>query len=385
LDPESNICYGEGGAGTFSDGKLNTGVADAHSKFVLEEFVKHGAKKDILWDATPHIGSDYLQTIVSSFRQEIVSLGGEVLFECKFTGLLLEGTSVVGVTYEKDGVTQKLVGSKVFLALGHSPYDTMAALVKQGLVVQAKDFSIGFRIEHPQAEIDRANYHQAAGTKGLPPSSYHSVVHLPNGRSVYSFCMCPGGEVVNSSSSLGTVLTNGMSNNARAAVNGNSALLVNVRVGDFGSADPLAGFLYRGKIEQAAFCKDKPYFAPAETIGDFLAGKTPSAFGKVQPSYRPGVYLADLAAFLPPFISEALRQAWGDLEARQAFYQDHDAVITGFETRSSSPVRIPRDVSGQANLLGLYPLGEGASYAGGITSAALDGLKIALQVLAAPL
>jgi uncharacterized protein len=383
LNPESNICYGEGGAGTFSDGKLNTGVSDSHTKFVLEEFVKHGAKKEIMADSLPHIGSDYLQGIVKSFREEIIALGGDVLFRSRFVGLLCQGSRTVGVRYlEETGAERTLATAHVFLALGHSPLDTMVELEKEGLHLEPKDYSIGVRIEHLQREIDEANYHSVAGNPALPPSSYRSVVHLANGRSVYSFCMCPGGYVFNSSSELETVLTNGMSNNARDGKNGNSALLVNVKVADYFKGHPLDGFYYRQALERSAFCKDKAYCAPAETVGDFLAGVEGKGFSNIVPSYEPGVYLSNLAKFLPPYIASSLKLALPQLAATQKFYADPAAVLTGFETRSSSPVRIPRDEKGEANIHGVYPLGEGASYAGGITSAALDGVKIALAVLA---
>jgi uncharacterized FAD-dependent dehydrogenase len=382
LNPESNVCYGEGGAGTFSDGKLNTGVNDERSKFVLEEFVKHGAKKDILSDSTPHIGSDYLQNVVKSFREEILSLGGDVLFESRFTGLILQGNHVEGVHYlDKEGTEHSLASQEVFLALGHSPLDTMEILEKEGLLLEPKDYSIGVRIEHLQSKINEAAYHSFATNKALPPANYKSVVHLASGRSVYSFCMCPGGYVVNSSSELESVLTNGMSNNARDAVNGNAALLVNVTVKDYFHGHPLDGFYYREALEKSAFLKDKPYQAPVETVGDFLSHATPTTLGPVLPSYQPGVYLADLAKFLPPFIASSLREALPLLGNHQEFYKDPAAVLTGFETRSSSPVRIARDEKGEANIHGVYPLGEGASYAGGITSAALDGIKIALTLL----
>ena len=383
LNPESNICYGEGGAGTFSDGKLNTGVNDPHCKFVLEEFVKHGAKDDILIDALPHIGSDYLQTVVKRFREEIILLGGTFLFESKMTDLIIHGDHVEGVRYlEKDGNEKTLASREVFLALGHSPKETFLALEKEGIRLEPKDFSIGVRLEHLQSAIDQANYHQAAGSQGLPPSSYKSVAHLSSGRAVYSFCMCPGGYVVNSSTEENGIVTNGMSNNLRDGVNGNAALLVNVTVKDYFRGHSLDGFFYREALERSGFCKDKPYFAPAEKVGDFLKGNSPSAWGKITPTYEPGVYLSDLAKYLPPFIGNSLKEGLPLLAEHQAFFQDQDAVLTGFETRSSSPVRIPRNEMGEANIRGVFPLGEGASYAGGITSSALDGLKIALAQLA---
>jgi uncharacterized protein len=383
FNPESNVCYGEGGAGTFSDGKLNTGVSDPFIRFILSEFVKHGAKEDILTDSLPHIGSDYLKGIVKSFREEIRSLGGDILFESRFEGLLLQGGKTVGVTYsDPQGILRQLTTRHVILALGHSPHDTMKSLEKDGLLMTPKDFSIGVRIEHPQTEINAALYHEFAGNPKLSPASYRNVVHLPNGRSVYTFCMCPGGHVFNSSTQPATVLTNGMSDNARNAPNGNSALLVNVRVADYFKGHPLDGFDYREIIEKGAFLPSHPYCAPVETVGDLLAGRAPHSLGQVQPSYEPGVYLSDLRkAPLPAFIGEALLGALPALRGSMSFFGDPDAVLTGYETRSSSPIRIPRNENGEANLGGVYPAGEGASYAGGIMSAALDGLKIALLVL----
>ncbi len=381
LNPDSNVCYGEGGAGTFSDGKLNNGGHDAYTGFVMEEFVRHGAPVDILTDALPHIGTDYLQNVVKSFRQEIIDLGGEIRFQCRFTQLDLTGGKVTGVRYlDAEGNERTLETETVFLAVGHSPYDTMLSLAKSGVLMTPRDFAIGVRIEHPQREIDEANYHRGP-SKELPPSSYRAVTHLRNGRSVYSFCMCPGGYVFNSSTELGGVLTNGMSDHARDAINGNAALLVNVTTADYLHGDPLDGFLFRSRLEKAAFLADRPYFAPAETVGSFQKGLPPLAFGKVSPSYEPGVYLASLASFLPSFVSDSLKEALPILAATQSFFKDPDAVLTGFETRSSSPVRIPRNEFGEANIPGLFPLGEGASYAGGITSASLDGLKIALGFL----
>lgn len=382
LDPNSNVCYGEGGAGTFSDGKLHTGVNDPHSKFVLDEFVKHGAKDDILYSATPHIGSDILKHVVVSFREEIIALGGDILFSSCLSGIHTNKGRIDSISYtDEKGTMRKLDCSYLLLALGHSPNETMRALFSSGLKIEPKDFSIGVRIEHLQKDIDILNYHRFASNKKLPPSSYHSVIHLPNGRAVYSFCNCPGGYVVNSSSSLNEVLTNGMSNNARDAINGNSAMLVNVKVDDYFHGSPLDGFEFRNSIERKAFCKDKPYFAPIETLGGFLDNDSQRPLGKIKPSYEPGVYLSSLSSYLPNFISSSLKEAFPQLAKRQSFFADEDALLTGFETRSSSPIRIPRDENGESNILGLYPLGEGASYAGGITSAALDGIKIALKII----
>lgn len=379
FDPESNVCFGEGGAGTFSDGKLNSGVNDARTHFVLDEFVKHGAKNDILIDSLPHMGTDYLRRIVKEFRKEVIELGGDVLFESRFESLIIEKGAVAGVRY-RDGLNnEKTLDTKaVFLALGHSSYDTICSLRASGVFIQPKDFSIGLRVEHPQKEIDEANYHGATSGIELPPSSYKSVAHLNNGRVAYSFCMCPGGYVINSSSDQETVVTNGMSDNARDAVNGNAAILINVRVDDYFKGDPLDGFVFRQSIEKAAFCKDNAYFAPVERLGDFLDGAEPSRLGSVTPSYRPGFYLRSLEGFLPAFAVSSLKEAFPLFAARQSFFNNKDAVLTGVETRSSSPVRIPRNPMGESNIKGVFPLGEGASYAGGITSASLDGLNVSL-------
>lgn len=381
FDPESNVCYGEGGAGTFSDGKLNTGVNDERSKFVLEEFVKHGAKKDIMSDALPHIGSDYLQRIVKGFREEIVSLGGDILFESKLVGIDCDSFGLVGLRYEQGKTLHTLMTRHLILAIGHSPFDTVSSLLKDGLFMAPKDFSIGIRIEHLQSSINQTRYHESASGPILPSASYKCVTHLDNGRSVYSFCMCPGGYVFNSSTEEGTIVTNGMSNNDRGGTNGNSALLVPVKVNDYYSSSPLDGFSYRHSIEKKSFNPSRPYFAPVQLVKDFLADKVTSSFGRVAPTYTPGVYFDSLSKFVPPYISESLKLGIPSLGKQLSFMKDEEAVMTGFETRSSSPVRIPRDESLQSNIKGLYPCGEGASYAGGITSAALDGIKVALALL----
>lgn len=382
LNPESNVCYGEGGAGTFSDGKLNTGVNDERTSFILQEFVKHGANPDILIDSTPHIGSDRLQKVVKSFREEIISLGGDILFQSRLTAVKTTGGCLRSAVYiDEKGIERQIETDHLVLAIGHSPLDTVSSLLKCGLIFEPKDYSIGVRIEHPQKEINEALYHSFAKDKRLPAASYRVVDHLSSGRSVYSFCMCPGGYVFNSSSEERTVLTNGMSNEGRDAINGNSALLVNVKTSDYFHSSPLDGFLFRKEIEAKAYLASKPYFAPAETVADFISDRTPSRLGKVVPSYEPGIYLSRLDDYLPSFITSSLKEALPFFAKRVGFFNDEDAVLTGFETRSSSPVRIPRDESFVSSIPGLYPAGEGASYAGGITSAALDGVKIALALI----
>lgn len=383
LNPESNVCYGEGGAGTFSDGKLATGVNDERTSFILHEFVNHGAKEDILTDALPHIGSDYLQGIVTSMRKEIISLGGEFIFESRFIGFEAPKGEIKEAIYlDKEGVKHSLATSHIILAIGHSPFDTMKNLFDLGIKMEPKAFSVGVRIEHKQSSINKNSYHDEWNNLHLPASSYKGVAHLPSGRSVYTFCNCPGGYVFNSSTEEGSVLTNGMSNNAREGENGNSALLVGVNVEDYFHSSPLDGFSFRGDIERRAFCKDKPYFAPAETVKDFLDKSKTLSLGNVIPTYKPGIYLSSLYDFVPSFVSSSLRQGIVELAKHLSFFKDGNALMTGFETRSSSPVRIPRGEDFSSSIIGLYPTGEGASYAGGITSAALDGMKVALSLLA---
>lgn len=381
LDPESNVSYGEGGAGTFSDGKLNTGVKSPFSRFVLEEFVKHGAPQDILIDAKPHIGSDFLPKIMTSFRKELLSLGSDILFSSKLMDLEEKKDGLLLKYQTSDNILHSLETKTCLLAYGHSPFDTALMLQKRGLLFVPKDYSIGLRLEVPQKDIDTSNYHENYGKSPLPPSSFQSVTHLPSGRSLYSFCMCPGGEVVNSSSDLETIVTNGMSENARKKENGNAAMLVSLRVDDYSKGDPLDGYRYREYFEKKAFRKEKPYFAPISKLGDFLHDSFSSSLGSVSPSYKPGFYFSNFQDCLPSFALDSLKNGIKILRNLQSFYKNDDIILTGIETRSSSPVRIPRNENFESSIHGLYPLGEGASFAGGITSAAIDGVKVALKVL----
>lgn len=381
FNPSSNVSYGEGGAGTFSDGKLNTGVKSPFAHFILEEFVKHGAPKDILIDAKPHIGSDLLPKIMTSFREELLSLGTDILFsstlvdlEEKRDGLLLKYRS-------EDNTLHSLSTKACFLAYGHSPFDTALMLQKRGLIFVPKDYSIGVRLETHQKDIDLSNYHKNYGKTSLPPSSFQSVIHLSSGRSLYSFCMCPGGEVVNSSSDSETIVTNGMSENARSKENGNAAMLVSLRVEDYFKGDVLDGYRYREYFEKKAFKKEKPYFAPISKLKDFLDDRVSTYLGSVSPSYKPGYYFSDFKDCLPSFAIASLKEGLESLKDLQSFYKNDDIILTGIETRSSSPVRISRNEKFESNIHGLYPIGEGASFAGGITSAAIDGVKVALKVL----
>ena len=383
LDPDSNVQFGEGGAGAFSDGKLTCGIKSPHVRTILETFVAHGAPDDILIDQKPHIGTDRLKSTVSSIREEIRSLGGTVLFETRLEELLIRGEHVEGAVLNHKGERREFLTDTILLCIGHSARDTVQTLFSQGLRMEQKPFAMGVRIEHPRRMIDRSQYGAFAGHPSLGAASYKLICHTPDGRGVYTFCMCPGGEVIAAASQPGGVVTNGMSLHARNGENSNSALLVGVRPEDFGDTHPLAGFVLQRSIEKAAFRAGGGAFrAPAQRVEDFLAGKATRAFGKVTPSYRPGVTPADLRAVLPSFITEDLKKGIRAMNAQLLGFADPDAVLTGPETRSSSPVRFSRTSVGEAeNLHGLFPVGEGAGYAGGIVSAAADGITAALKTL----
>ncbi|MFA7235381.1 MAG: NAD(P)/FAD-dependent oxidoreductase [Phycisphaeraceae bacterium] len=384
LDPESNVQFGEGGAGTFSDGKLHTQIKDPlhHGRKVLEEFVHAGAPPEILYLAKPHIGTFRLVGIVEHLRSTIESLGGEIRFQSRVTDLLIEQGRVRAVILA-DG--SRIDADAVLLAVGHSARDTFEMLHARGVSIEPKPFSVGFRIEHPQAMIDRCQYGTVPGagdfTDTLGAANYKLVHHCSNGRSVYSFCMCPGGTVVAAASEPRCVVTNGMSQYSRNERNANSAIVVGISPEDFnGSAtDPLAGMAYQRRWEQRAFeLGGGTYEAPAQLVGDFLAGRPSTQLGSVSPSYIPGVHLTDLSTALPSDIIQAIREALPAFGKKIRGFDRHDALLTGVETRTSSPIRIPRDENYQSqNTQGLYPAGEGAGHAGGILSAAVDGLKSA--------
>ena len=373
LDPKSNVQFGEGGAGTFSDGKLNTGVNNPRIGWILEQFVKAGAREDILFDAKPHVGTDVLLTVVQNLRQRIISLGGEVRFNAQVTGILQEKGAITGL--EING-SQTVQCDKVIFAVGHSARDTFRYLQGIGLPLEAKPFAMGVRIEHPQTTIDKAQY--GAYNPVLPPADYKLVKHLDE-ETVYTFCMCPGGFVVAAASEENAVVTNGMSYADRDGENANAALLVTLNPKDFPSEDPLAGMYWQQEIEAKAFIAGgSNYHAPAQTVGDFLQGKPSAGPGSVMPTYRPGVTWCDLHQVLPAKITGALKEALPLLDGNLKDFAHPDAVLTAPETRSSSPVRIVRDESKQSTgLRGLYPAGEGAGYAGGIMSAAIDGMLCA--------
>ena len=373
LDSKSNVQFGEGGAGTFSDGKLNTGVNNPRIGWVLEQLVAAGAGEDILFDAKPHVGTDVLLTVVQNIRQRIIALGGQVRFNSQVTEILTDNGAVSGV---KINGQETVACEHVILAIGHSARDTFEYLHGCGIPMEAKPFAMGVRIEHLQEHIDKAQYgkHDPA----LPPADYKLVTHLPD-ETVYTFCMCPGGYVVATASEEGRVVTNGMSYADRGGENANAALLVTLHPKDFPGEGPLAGMYWQRAIEEAAFrAGGGNYHAPAQRAGDFLAGRPSTGPGAVQPTYRPGVTWCDLHEVLPEKITGALKTALPRLDGNLKGYADPDAVLTAPETRSSSPVRIIRDDTKQSTgLKGLYPAGEGAGYAGGIMSAAIDGIQCA--------
>ena len=382
LDPENNVQFGEGGAGTFSDGKLNTGTHDRRISFVLRQFFMHGAPESVLYDAKPHIGTDVLVDVVQNFRRTILAHGGEIRFGSRMEGLVLRDGAVAGLEVCHGGERYTLPCDRVILAIGHSARDTFLALHRQGVAMQAKAFSMGVRIELRQEAVDRAQYGRERGD--LPAADYALNVHLPDGTSAYTFCMCPGGEVFAAASETGGVVTNGMSYSGRDGENANAALLVTLQPEDFPEDDVFSGLRWQRRIEQAAYaCGGGDYRAPAQLSGDFLAGQPSTGPGSVTPSYRPGVVWCDLHEILPARITRVLEQAIPALGKKLRGFDDPDAVLTAPETRSSSPVRILRDERCEAPIHGLYPCGEGAGYAGGITSAAVDGLRCAEAVLAA--
>ena len=377
LDPRSNVQFGEGGAGTFSDGKLNTGVNNPRIPWVLEQFVLAGASEDILYDAKPHVGTDVLLTVVQHIRNKIISLGGEVRFNTQVTGLKTENDRIIGVELGDGSVIDC---DHCILAIGHSARDTFRMLEQLGIPMQPKAFSMGVRIEHKQSMVDLAQYGQLS--PDLPPADYKLVSHQEDA-TVYTFCMCPGGYVVAAASEEGGVVTNGMSFSDRSGENANAAVLVTVQPKDFPYPGALGGVQWQREIEEKAYRLSGGYQAPAQLFGDFLEARASTAPGEVRPTYLPDVHWCDLHEVLPEFITDNLKKGICDLDKRLKGFASPDAVLTGPETRSSSPVRILRDESGQSQLAGLYPAGEGAGYAGGIMSAAVDGMEAAEAVLKA--
>ena len=421
LDERTNIQFGEGGAGTFSDGKLNTGIKSPHIRHVLEAFVEAGAPADILVDAKPHIGTDLLVDVVRNLRRAIEEAGGEVRFLTRLDGLVLEDgaadrpgvagaakgaggedgearVTAVRLVDERTGAAEVFATDCVVLACGHSARDTFQMVCEAGADMARKPFAVGVRIEHPQALVNESQYGSAAGHAALGAADYKLAVKTADGRGVYSFCMCPGGEVVAAASEEGLLCVNGMSRHARAGANANAALLVEVRPDDLPGDDPLAGVAFQRQLERDAYQLGRgltagggedasalcpPYTAPAQTVGDFLAHAAGTPSAAVTPTYPRGVAWRDLRDCLPPFVTDALAEALPALDRKLHGFASDDAVMTAVEARSSSPVRIVRDDGFQSNIAGLYPCGEGAGYAGGITSAAVDGLRVAEAIVAA--
>ena len=383
LDPESNIQFGEGGAGAFSDGKLTTGIKDPRCQTVLRELADHGAPESILYLARPHIGTDRLPGVVAAIREEIIALGGEVRFSTKMTGLTVRAGQIEKVLFQAPDGPGEIETDAVIIAIGHSAADTQQALFRAGINMVQKPFSVGARIEHPQALINKSQYGKFAGHPALGAAEYHLSAKLPDGRGAYTFCMCPGGAVVPAASRPGGVCVNGMSRFARDGENANAALLIDVRTEDFGDDHPLAGYALQRIWEERAFrAGGGGYRAPVQLAGDLLAGRETKTLGNVQPTYRPGVTCADFRAVLPDFAFQGLRAAILAFDRQLKGFALPDAVLTAVESRSSCPVRLLRDGRCESSIGGVYPCGEGAGYAGGIMSAAVDGLRVAEAVTA---
>ena len=381
LNTECNVQFGEGGAGTFSDGKLNTGTKDSRARKVLTEFAAHGAPEEILYNAQPHIGTDKLRDTVKSIREELILLGAEIYFDTKLTDILTRDGMITAVEVQDGSGKRRIDCDEVVLAIGHSARDTFEMIHAKQIAVEPKPFSVGVRIEHLRESIDRAQYGDAY--KRLPAAAYKQSVHLKDGRGVYTFCMCPGGTVVASQSEPDTVVTNGMSEFARDKVNSNAALLVSVSPDDIAGDGSLKGMYFQRELEHKAFIAGGGnYHAPVQRVGDFLSHQPSGSFGEVLPSYRPATEFAPLENTLPGFVTDSLREAIPLIDRRLSGFGHPDAVMTAVESRSSSPIRILRGEDMQSvSLKGLYPCGEGAGYAGGIVSAAVDGIKVAEKII----
>ncbi|MBE5814822.1 MAG: hypothetical protein E7320_06395 [Clostridiales bacterium] len=378
LDAESNVLFGEGGAGAFSDGKLTCGLSNPHIKTVLRTLYTCGAPEEILTSQRPHIGTDLLRPVLKNARQRLIALGGEVRFGCTLTGLVLKEGRVAAVRCKSAGQEEEFAAQRVYLAIGHSARDTYQWLYDMGLPMEQKPFAVGARIEHLQSDLNRAQYGRAAGHPALPQADYKLNAHTPDGRGVYTFCMCPGGQVIAATAEADGVCVNGMSHHARDGRNSNAALLVGVNPADYGSDHPLAGVWFQREMETAAFRETGGFRAPAQRVGDLMEGRATRQFGKVQPSYLPGVVPGEIRCCLPSFVIENFKLAIPQLARRLRGFDAPDAVLTAPETRSSAPLRMLRNERRESPIGGLYPLGEGAGHAGGIVSAAVDGLLAGL-------
>jgi uncharacterized FAD-dependent dehydrogenase len=383
LDEESNIQFGEGGAGAFSDGKLKVGGMDKYKHKVLSEFVEAGAPEDIIYTVGAHLGTDKLPTLVKNIREKIISLGGEFHFSSKLCGIKIRDGAVIGAEYLTPTGKEYIETDRVILAIGHSAKDTFEMLYSIGIPMESKGFGIGVRIEHKREYINKLVLGDASLAEKVGTASYHLVTHLDSGRSVYSFCMCPGGTVVAAASKKGGIVTNGMSEYARDAENSNAAFLVSVERSDFPSDSPLAGMELQRRLESLAFCSGgSDYSAPVCRMDDFIDRAKPTALGDIQPSYPCGHKLSSPDEYLPSFISDSLRLGIMDFDKWMPGFYTPDAILTGAETRSTSPVRILRNKDfNSASVKGLYPIGEGAGYSGGIVSSAVDGVRAAEAML----
>lgn len=381
LDPECNVQFGEGGAGTYSDGKLKSGAPDKYKMKVLSEFVRAGASEDITYSQTAHLGTDKLSGIVKRIREYIISLGGEFIFSARLTDIKIKDGRVFSAVYKKGGEIYEIPTDNIILAAGHSAHDTFMMLDRIGVPMEARQFGVGVRIEHPREHINKTVYgNEAPG--GIEEASYRLVTHLPSGRSVYSFCMCPGGTVVAAASEEGGIVTNGMSEYMRDGENSNAAFLVSVTPEDFGSEGALSGLAFQRRIERCAYGLTSSYKAPAITMSDFLEKNKPHSLGGVNPTYPIGVEPISPEEYLPSFVTDSLRASISDFDAWMPGFMYPDALLTGPETRSTSPVRVLRGEKYEClTVKGLYPAGEGAGYSGGIVSSAVDGIKCAEAIL----
>lgn len=382
LNPNSNVQFGEGGAGTFSDGKLTTGVNNSLCRIVLNEFVKFGAPNQIMYVNKPHIGTDNLINIVANIRNYIISQGGEFLFEEKVVDLEIENERLKSIiSQNSNGQRNKIYTDTAVFAIGHSARDTFEKLYEKGLHMEMKNFSVGVRIEHKQEMINKSQYGDKTKLK-LPPAEYKLAYHGEDDRSCYTFCMCPGGVVMASSSGENEIVTNGMSKFARDGENANSAVLVNITPEDFKGNSPLEGIYFQKDLEEKAFkLGGSNYFAPIQKVGDFLEDRKTTELGNVKPTYKPGVTFANLQEILPNFVTKTLKEGLLDFDKKIKGFASNDSILTGVETRSSSPVRIVRNDNCMSNINGIYPCGEGAGYAGGIMTAAVDGIRCAIEIL----
>lgn len=380
FDEYSTILFGEGGAGTFSDGKLTTLINDVRCRYVLSTLVSHGADDEIMYINKPHIGTDHLKVIMKNMRESIIQMGGTIRFNANVTDFIINDGVLTGLMVNHE----ELIKTDVCLmGIGQSARDTFGVLYERSVHMVQKPFSIGVRIEHPQRFINEAQYGSYADAENLGAADYKLSYHAKNGRSAYTFCMCPGGYVMCATSEPGGLVTNGMSESKRDQENANSALLVNVTTEDFADSHPLAGVEYQRQFERRAFeMGGSNYHAPVQRVKDFLENRKSQAFGKVKPSYQPGTTFANLHDILPTYVTETMKEALYDFDKKIKGFAMDDAILTGVETRSSSPIRIPRNDQHESNIIGLYPMGEGAGYAGGIMSSAVDGIKTAEKIIA---